>query len=59
MVSVGAISMSRCIDDMNQGSVSKLMEIVPSKMRTAVPKSLTLRAALRAAAITEGEGTRS
>ena len=32
---------------------------VPSKMRTAVAKSLTLRAALRAAATTEGEGTRS
>lgn len=32
---------------------------VPSKMRTAVAKSLTRRAALRAAAMTEGEGTRS
>jgi hypothetical protein len=32
---------------------------LPSKMRTAVAKSLTLRAALRAAATTEGEGTRS
>ena len=32
---------------------------VPSKIRTAVGKSLTRRAALRAAMMTEGEGTRS
>lgn len=32
---------------------------VPSKIRTAVGKSLTLRAALSAAVHTEGEGTRS
>ena len=32
---------------------------LPSKIRTAVGKSLTLRAALRAAMMTEGEGTRS
>ena len=31
----------------------------PSKTRTAVGKSLTLLAALRAAVTTEGEGTRS
>jgi hypothetical protein len=31
----------------------------PSKIRTAVGKSFTLRAALRAAIITDGEGTRS
>ncbi len=31
----------------------------PSKTRTAVGKSLTLLAALRAAVMTEGEGTRS
>lgn len=33
--------------------------VVPSKIRTAVGKSLTLLAALRAAVITDGEGTRS
>ena len=32
---------------------------VPSKIRTAVAKSFTLRAALSAASMTEGEGTRS
>lgn len=32
---------------------------VPSKILTAVGKSLTLRAALSAAVHTEGEGTRS
>ncbi|KAL2281352.1 hypothetical protein FJTKL_11548 [Diaporthe vaccinii] len=32
---------------------------IPSKMRTAVGKSFTLRAALSAAVQTEGEGTRS
>lgn len=36
-----------------------IIQFVPSKMRTAVGKSLTLRAALRAAAMTEGAGTRS
>ena len=35
------------------------VNLVPSKTRTAVGKSLTLLAALRAAARTEGEGTRS
>lgn len=34
-------------------------ECIPSKMRTAVAKSLTRRAAFRAAATTEGEGTKS
>lgn len=33
--------------------------VIPSKIRTAVGKSLTLRAAFRAAVHTEGEGTRS
>lgn len=33
--------------------------VVPSKILTAVGKSLTRLAALRAAMITEGEGTRS
>jgi hypothetical protein len=32
---------------------------LPSKIRTAVGKSLTRLAALRAAMMTEGEGTRS
>ena len=32
---------------------------IPSKIRTAVGKSLTLLAALRAAVITDGDGTRS
>ena len=33
--------------------------VLPSKIRTAVGKSLTLLAALRAAVMTDGEGTRS
>ena len=33
--------------------------VVPSKIRTAVGKSLTLRAALTAAVMTEVDGTRS
>ena len=34
-------------------------EYIPSKIRTAVGKSLTLRAAFNAAVSTDGEGTRS
>lgn len=35
------------------------LNFLPSKIRTAVGKSFTLRAALRAAVMTMGEGTRS
>lgn len=41
-----------------KGKVRGLV-FVPSKIRTAVAKSFTLRAALSAASMTEGEGTRS
>lgn len=43
----------------SQGIQSEEVLCLPSKMRTAVAKSLTRRAALRAAAMTTGEGTRS
>ncbi len=44
---------------MEEGDGGGKEVLVPSKTRTAVGKSLTRRAALRAAVMTEGEGTRS
>lgn len=46
-------------DKERNSAVSGEIGIVPSKILTAVGKSLTRLAALRAAMITEGEGTRS
>ena len=49
-----------CVSEVSVLKITKAEVIyAPSKTRTAVGKSLTLLAALRAAVMTEGDGTRS